>query len=128
MTKGMTLGAILAATLAATPAYAGEITGNGKDITLHAKSACAFSGYNDTPNGLWLPIGPNGTLVQVDPREHRHGHRPGKLKLTVSDLRRNAIPLAVLIFEKEIDLSVTIPTDGAVNNIGLRLTKKKRRK
>jgi hypothetical protein len=67
MTKGITLGVISAAILAATPAYAGEITGNGKDITLHAKSACAFSGYNDTPEGLWLPIGPNGTLVQVDP-------------------------------------------------------------
>ena len=55
------------AILAATPASAGEITGNGKDITLHANSACAFSGYNDTPEGLWLPIGPGGTLVQVDP-------------------------------------------------------------
>jgi len=30
-------------------AIAGEITGNGKDITRHANSLCAFSGLNDTP-------------------------------------------------------------------------------
>lgn len=60
----------LAATLTITaisPALAGEITGNGKDITIHANSACVYSGINDTPNGLWLPIGPGGALVQVDP-------------------------------------------------------------
>jgi hypothetical protein len=49
------------------PAFAGEVTGNGKDIDMHANSLCAFSGQNDTPNGLWLPIGPGGALVQVDP-------------------------------------------------------------
>lgn len=67
MMKIFALCAATSAILAATPASAGEITGNGKDITLHANSACAFSGYNDTPNGLWLPIGPGGALVQVDP-------------------------------------------------------------
>ena len=67
MTKGIALGVLTAAAMAAAPAQAGEITGNGKEITLHANSACAFSGYNDTPNGLSLPIGPGGALVVVDP-------------------------------------------------------------
>ena len=55
--------------LAATPAFAGETTGNGKELTLNGQPACAFSGYNDTPTGLWLPIGPGGALVQIDPSE-----------------------------------------------------------
>ena len=42
--------AALAAT-AATPAAAGEITGNGKDIDINSRSICAFSGRNDTPEG-----------------------------------------------------------------------------
>jgi hypothetical protein len=67
MTKTLVFGAFAAAMLAAAPATAGEITGNGKEITRHAKSDCAFSGYNDSPDGLWLPIGPGGALVQVDP-------------------------------------------------------------
>ena len=67
MTKSIALGVLTVVAMASTPAQAGEITGNGKEITLHAKSACAFSGYNDTPNGLSLPIGPGGTLVEVDP-------------------------------------------------------------
>jgi len=54
------------------PAGAGEITGNGKSLknpdgTLNGNSLCAFSGQNDTPNGLSLPIGPNGAMVVVDP-------------------------------------------------------------
>lgn len=54
------------------PAVAGEITGNGKSLknpdgTLNGNSLCAFSGRNDTPNGLFLPIGPGGALVMVDP-------------------------------------------------------------
>lgn len=52
---------------AATPAIAGEITGNGKDIEIHGQSLCAFSGINDTPDGLALPIGPGGALVVIDP-------------------------------------------------------------
>ena len=40
----------------ATTTYAGEITGNGKSLknddgTLNGKSACAFSGLNDTFSG-----------------------------------------------------------------------------
>lgn len=60
--------AVLVASLAfGGPAVAGEITGNGKDLTVHGNSLCAYSGLNDTPNGLWLPIGPGGALVQIDP-------------------------------------------------------------
>jgi hypothetical protein len=55
------------ALMAVGPAVAGEITGNGEDITIHANSLCVYSGINDTPDGLWLPIGPGGALVQVDP-------------------------------------------------------------
>jgi hypothetical protein len=51
----------------ATPAIAGEITGNGKDIDINGNSLCAYSGINDTPNGLVLPIGPGGALVVIDP-------------------------------------------------------------
>jgi hypothetical protein len=29
------------------PAYAGEVTGNGDPITMHANSSCAFSGLDD---------------------------------------------------------------------------------
>lgn len=54
------------------PAAAGEITGNGtslknEDGTLNGNSLCAYSGRNDTPNGLSLPIGPGGSLVLIDP-------------------------------------------------------------
>ena len=40
-----------AALLAAGPAFAGEITGNGKVAqgASHASSECAYSGRNDTP-------------------------------------------------------------------------------
>lgn len=41
----------LAAMVAATSARAGEITGNGKEIEINARSECAFSGQNDTPLG-----------------------------------------------------------------------------
>jgi hypothetical protein len=51
MTKNIVLGVVTAALLSAAPASAGEITGNGKDITIHARTECAFSGYNDTPEG-----------------------------------------------------------------------------
>jgi hypothetical protein len=66
----MHIGAVLGAlaTIAfATPALAGEITGNGKDIEINGRSLCAYSGINDTPNGLALPIGPGGSLVVIDP-------------------------------------------------------------
>lgn len=41
-----------AAIVAAAPATAGEITGNGKDLTINARSECAYSGRNDTPEGI----------------------------------------------------------------------------
>jgi len=37
----------LAASLAAGTALAGEVTGNGKLLTMHARSECAFSGQED---------------------------------------------------------------------------------
>ena len=43
---------------AAAPGLAGEITGNGKSIDIHARSECAFSGRNDTPEGD--PMDPGG--------------------------------------------------------------------
>ena len=59
---------IAASAIAATgPVAAGEITGNGKDIEINGRSLCAYSGINDTPNGLVLPIGPGGALVVIDP-------------------------------------------------------------
>lgn len=45
---------------AATPASGGEITGNGKDIEINGRSECAFSGLNDTPEGV-PGIDPGGT-------------------------------------------------------------------
>ena len=47
-------------------AQAGEITGNGKAIDVKAKSACAFSGLNDTPEGDSIEVAP-GVFVQIDP-------------------------------------------------------------
>jgi len=44
-------GLIAAAVTTAAPAIAGEITGNGTPIDIHARSECAFSGQNDTPDG-----------------------------------------------------------------------------
>jgi hypothetical protein len=64
MTRILILGAPTAA-IAATPASAGEITGNGKDLTIHGQSFCAYSGRNDTPNGLSIPIG--GVMTEIDP-------------------------------------------------------------
>jgi hypothetical protein len=52
---GFTLCALLFGA-AGNTALAGEITGNGKSLkqpdgSLHGKSACAFSGFNDTYSG-----------------------------------------------------------------------------
>ena len=52
--KWLGLSAVALATAAA-PAFAGEITGSGKDIELNSRSICAFSGYNDTPEGQFFP-------------------------------------------------------------------------
>lgn len=45
--------------LGASNALAGEITGNGKEIEVKGKSACAFSGREDTPGETF----PDGTRV-----------------------------------------------------------------
>lgn len=37
--------------LGASAAFAGEVTGNGNPITIHANSACAFSGLEDNNPG-----------------------------------------------------------------------------
>ncbi len=63
------LAVALAVTLTA-PAQAGEITGSGKDLPVNGNSLCAYSGLNDTPDGLSLPIGPGGSLVEIDPGGH----------------------------------------------------------
>lgn len=43
-------------------AFAGEVTGNGKDTAgpAHANSICVFSGQNDDPQGLDPENGPPG--------------------------------------------------------------------
>jgi hypothetical protein len=53
--------------LAASPAFAGELTGNGKPTqgTAHANSICVFSGQNDDPSAPIIsaqpiPEAPNG--------------------------------------------------------------------
>jgi hypothetical protein len=51
-----------AAVIGVAPAIAGEITGNGTDIEINARSECAFSGRNDTPEGI--PGLDPGGLVQ----------------------------------------------------------------
>lgn len=48
---------LVAAAMVATPAFGSEITGNGKDKDIHARSECAFSGQNDTPGGDALDPG-----------------------------------------------------------------------
>jgi hypothetical protein len=52
-TKKTQLGLILCAAsiLGTNAAFAGEITGNGKVITQHARSACTYSGLQDDPVG-----------------------------------------------------------------------------
>ncbi len=54
--KRLLLAALCAAVIAALsagPAFAGEVTGNGKDTQgpAHANSICSFSGQNDDPSG-----------------------------------------------------------------------------
>lgn len=50
-TKLMVAGALVAAAagLGATPAFAGEVNGNGDPITVNARSDCAYSGLEDSP-------------------------------------------------------------------------------
>lgn len=50
-TKLLVAGALLAAAtgFGATPAFAGEVDGNGDPITIDARSDCAYSGLEDEP-------------------------------------------------------------------------------
>ena len=45
--------AVVIAAMSAGPAFAGEVTGNGKETQgpAHANSICSFSGQNDDPSG-----------------------------------------------------------------------------
>lgn len=52
------------AAMMAVPASAGEITGNDKWIDIHGKSACVYSGQNDTPDGD-IPTADPGGRVQT---------------------------------------------------------------
>ncbi len=45
------LAAAVVLSLSVGAALAGEVTGNGKPITIHANSACAFSGLEDNHPG-----------------------------------------------------------------------------
>lgn len=60
----------------AAPANAGEVTGNGTSIDIHARSECAFSGLNDhdgdprDPGGHTQSYGTNvGQFDLVDPAD-----------------------------------------------------------
>jgi len=52
----------LAFGLGTTSAFAGEVTGNGKPITINANSECAFSGLEDWASNTEQP--PGGILVK----------------------------------------------------------------
>jgi hypothetical protein len=56
VSSAISVAAISAICLCASSAFAGEVTGNGKSLknadgTLNGRSACAFSGLNDTYSG-----------------------------------------------------------------------------
>lgn len=53
---------IAAAAFAAAPAFAGEIKGTGEFIDVHGRSACAYSGLNDTPDGDEATMDPGGRV------------------------------------------------------------------
>jgi hypothetical protein len=57
----------------ASGALAGELTGNGKDLTIHGRSLCAYSGLNDTPDGLTIEVAP-GVFVEIDPGGHTQSY------------------------------------------------------
>ena len=85
--------ATLVASLTAGGALAGEITGNGKLLDMHARSACAFSGqedlqwYFDDENTMPKPEATKGVPGHAQswgqiPKEGRDfltsiGHNPG---------------------------------------------------
>ena len=68
--------AVAAAIILTTPVNAGEVTGNGKDIDIHARSECAYSGRNDNapgtpdPGGFTQSYGTNvGQFGIIDPQD-----------------------------------------------------------
>lgn len=67
------LAAVLGAVSVCGTAFAGEITGNGKEITINGRSECAFSGYNDQdgdprdPGWISQSYGQNVRLTPLDP-------------------------------------------------------------
>jgi hypothetical protein len=66
MKTGMFRGVLIATLLASSPAFAGEVNGNGKELPLNGRSVCKYSGLNDTPNGLTITL-PDGSSLMVDP-------------------------------------------------------------
>ena len=67
-TKLVVAGALVAfaASFGATPAFAGEVNGNGDPLTVNARSECAYSGLEDGP-----PVQPGttqnwGTIPKAD--------------------------------------------------------------
>lgn len=66
MTNRFLLCAAAAAIIGSAPVFAGEITGSGRDLPVNGHSLCAYSGLNDTPDGLSVPDGEGG-FIQVDP-------------------------------------------------------------
>ena len=62
MRTTMKLVLVVSAVIIAAPAIGGEVTGNGTPIDINARSECAFSGRNDTPEGI--PGFDPGGLVQ----------------------------------------------------------------
>lgn len=76
--------AVVFAAVSAGSAFAGEVTGNGKDTAgpAHANSICVFSGQNDDPQGLDPENGPPGRTQSfgqdvrngfIDPRQFNPG-------------------------------------------------------
>ena len=69
MIRNLIAVAAVASMMASAPALAGEVTGSGKDLPVNGNSLCAYSGLNDTPNGLSVPDG-HGGFIQIDPGGH----------------------------------------------------------
>ena len=75
MTRIRTVLIAAAAIASSAPAASGEITGNGKDIEIHARTECAYSGYNDQdgdprdPGWISQNYGQNVRLTPLDPSQ-----------------------------------------------------------
>jgi hypothetical protein len=66
MMKKLLIGSLLGACSMVTPANAGEVTGSGRNLPVNGHSLCAYSGLNDTPDGLSMPDGQGG-FIEIDP-------------------------------------------------------------